>query len=479
VKTAANSHHDVREDAQRAAHAAQEARTSHTPWERVRIGDALRLINGRAFKPSEWSQQGLPIVRIGNLNDPDAPSNYYEGDLPQKFRLKKGDLLFAWSGTPGTSFGAHIWRGSDAWLNQHIFKVVFDEKQFDKRFLCYAINQNLNEYIAVAHGGAGLAHITKGKFEASTIIYPVLDEQKRLVAEIEKQLSRLDEAVAYLRRLKAQLEHYKSAIFTAAVGGRLVSTEAQLARSEGRTFETGAQLLNQILEVQRSDWDGKGDYKEPFRPETGALPKLPEGWEWSSVDQVAVETLIGLDRGREAQNVDGIGVPYVKMNNVNVDGEVTWENLVFVDADAHERQHFLLVDGDILFNTRNSKELVGKTGLVRRPPSNSIFNNNLMRIRVSKGVSSPFVCVQMCSHEFRHRLERVKKATTNVAAVYAKDLLRLPVALPPLAEQQRIVAEVDRHKTVASEVGTQVEISLQRAHQLRQRVLSMVFSAHR
>lgn len=127
------------------------------PWPTVRIGDALNLINGRAFKPTEWTKSGTPIVRIQNLNNPKAPFNYYQGDLPAKIALDDGDLLFAWSGTPGTSFGAHIWRGGKAWLNQHIFKVEFQPTQFDKRFLQLAINQNLNEYIRAAHGGAGLA----------------------------------------------------------------------------------------------------------------------------------------------------------------------------------------------------------------------------------------------------------------------------------------------------------------------------------
>src|SRR6266849_7727572 len=68
-------------------------------WPSIRIGNALELINGRAFKPAEWSKAGVPIVRIQNLNNPEAPFNYYEGNLPEKFSLGDGDLLFAWSGT--------------------------------------------------------------------------------------------------------------------------------------------------------------------------------------------------------------------------------------------------------------------------------------------------------------------------------------------------------------------------------------------
>jgi type I restriction enzyme, S subunit len=77
-------------------------------WELVRLGDALELINGRAFKPSEWSESGMPIIRIQNLNDANAPFNFYGSPIPERFQVKTGDFLISWSGTPGTSFGAHI-----------------------------------------------------------------------------------------------------------------------------------------------------------------------------------------------------------------------------------------------------------------------------------------------------------------------------------------------------------------------------------
>ncbi len=115
-----------------------------------------------------------------------------------------------------------------------------------------------------------------------------LDQQKRIVAEIEKQFSRLDEAVANLKRVKANLKRYKAAVLKAAVEGRLVETEAELARREGRSYETGAQLLQRILETRRSQWQGKGKYKEPAAPDTTDLPELPEGWVWASLDSLIV-----------------------------------------------------------------------------------------------------------------------------------------------------------------------------------------------
>ncbi|MGH7491615.1 MAG: restriction endonuclease subunit S [bacterium] len=141
-------------------------------WSSARISTLVHLVNGRAFKPSEWETSGLPIVRIQNLNNPEAPFNYSTNKFDEKFLIDIGTLVFAWSGTPGTSFGAHIWKRGKAWLNQHIFKMVFDENLINKKYLRFAINQNLNEYINNAHGGAGLAHITKGKFDSSEIPLP-------------------------------------------------------------------------------------------------------------------------------------------------------------------------------------------------------------------------------------------------------------------------------------------------------------------
>jgi len=164
---------------------------------------------------------------------------------------------------------------------------------------------------------------------------------------------------------------------------------------------------------------------------------LPDGWEIMTVGEIAENTMIGLDRGRSQQSVEQIsdGYAYIKMNNVSMDGSVDLENIVFVPANGSEVVKYSLAHGDILFNTRNSLELVGKTGIVKSPNPNTLYNNNLMRIKVKSFILPEFLCYQMCSYDFRKKLELVKKSTTNVAAIYAKDLLPLPVVLPPLIEQ--------------------------------------------
>jgi len=157
-------------------------------WVEAPIGELCALRNGRAFKPAEWSDTGIPIVRIQNLNNPSARFNYYQGEVDARHWLNGGELLFAWSGTPGTSFGAHIWEGGGGALNQHIFRVDFDSRSIDKAFFRFAINQKLNDLIEIAHGGVGLRHVTKGNFEATEISLPPLNEQRRIAAKLDTTL---------------------------------------------------------------------------------------------------------------------------------------------------------------------------------------------------------------------------------------------------------------------------------------------------
>ena len=156
----------------------------------VKIGETCNLINGRAFKPQDWEDSdsgGLPIVRIQNLNTPDSRFNYYTGEVRDRFIINEGQLLFSWSGSRGTSFGAHIWNGGKAILNQHIFKVGYDKAQATKLYLFHTLNEAVAQVEENLHGGVGLVHITKGNLERIKIPVPPLEVQKEIVAEIEAE----------------------------------------------------------------------------------------------------------------------------------------------------------------------------------------------------------------------------------------------------------------------------------------------------
>lgn len=438
-------------------------------WKTARVGDICKAANGRAFKPTEWDTEGAPIIRIQNLKNESAPFNYFRGEIEPRFRVQHGDLLFAWSGTPGTSFGAHIWRGSDAVLNQHIFNLHFDRTKVDERFFCYALNRNVADYVAKAQGGVGLAHITKGKFEDSLVPLPDIVEQRAVVAEIEKQFSRLDEAVAGLRRVKANLKRYKATVLKAAVEGRLVETEADLARREGRNYEAGAQLLQRILETRCSQWQGKGKYKEPAAPNTTDLPELPEGWVWASLLQVA-EVASGNTPSGILETIKPTGdLPWFKVGDMN-----------------HERNQQVLTHSEAWLTTVEIKSLGLKvfppdtvlfpkrggaiaTNKKRRLASPGCADLNVMGITPNGEVAAYIFC-------WFDGINLAKLSDgSNVPQINHKDIEPLVVPIPPSAEQHRIVIEVDRLLSIAREVEVEVDTNLKRAQGLRQSILEQHF----
>ena len=162
-------------------------------WPQKPIGELCDLINGRAFKPSEWETKGLPIVRIQNLNDQSKPFNRFNGSYADKHFIDNGAILLSWSGTPGTSFGCFRWMRGPGILNQHIFKVIPKDTIIDGDYFIHAVNSRLDEMIRQAHGGVGLRHITKSKLEAIHLPVPKLEEQRRIVARIKECMERVEE----------------------------------------------------------------------------------------------------------------------------------------------------------------------------------------------------------------------------------------------------------------------------------------------
>lgn len=164
-------------------------------WRWVRVGELCDLVNGNAYKPSDWNTSGVPIIRIQNLNNPSKPFNYWSSSLHNKVKVKQGDVLLAWSGTPGTSFGVHLWKGSDGVLNQHIFRVDFTSNEIAPEWFVYAANQHLNILISQAHGGVRLRHVNKREVEALRIpLPPTIEEQRRIASILDEQMKAVEGA---------------------------------------------------------------------------------------------------------------------------------------------------------------------------------------------------------------------------------------------------------------------------------------------
>ena len=173
------------------------------------------------------------------------------------------------------------------------FKSFILPSGIDSNFVYYLLLRSKEEIQAL---GVGTTFKEVSATKAATIPLPLppLPEQHRIVAEIEKQFTRLDASVAALKRVQANLKRYRASLLKAACEGKLVPTEAELALFEGRDYEPAGRLLERILSERRARWDSqekrRGKYKEPVAPDTSKLPDLPAGWAWATVDRLIVDS---------------------------------------------------------------------------------------------------------------------------------------------------------------------------------------------
>ncbi|WP_145156352.1 restriction endonuclease subunit S [Pseudomonas oryzihabitans] len=321
----------------------------------VPFGSVCSLQNGRAFKPEEWSASGTPIVRIQNLNDETKPFNYCDFEVEKRFHVDSGDLLFSWSGTPGTSFGAFFWDRGKGFLNQHIFRVDTDERHIYKNYLRYAINSKLDLIIDQAHGGVGLKHITKGKLEAVEIPLPPLPEQKRIAAILDKA-----DAIRRKRQQAIQLaDNFLRAVFLDMFGDPVAN---------------------------------------------------PKGWKTKALKDIA-KIQIG-PFGTQLHKEDYIegGVPLVNPTHI-VKGLIVPKNDLTVSAQKHaELPEYHLKVGDIIMGRRGE---MGRCAVIGEKESGWLCGTGSLFLRPNKaGVFSEYLNKFLSSDAMKSHLESESQGAT-------------------------------------------------------------------
>ena len=309
--------------------------------------------------------------------------------------------------------------------------------------------------------------LSRDDYNAVEVAVHAPAQQIEIVAELEKQFSRLDEAVANLQRVKANLKRYKASVLKAAVEGRLVETEASLARREGRTYETGEQLLQRILGERRVGWTGKGRYKEPIAPVYDELPALPEGWTWATMPQLG-ELNRGKSKHRPRDDKALYGGPYPFIQTGDVrrsDGSITEFTQTYSEFGLVQSR--LWPCGTLCITIAAN---IAETGILKMK---ACFPDSVVGFIPYLG--SPNVeYVESFIRTARDGLDRFASATAQ-KNINLEVLEAVAVPTPPLAEQIRIVAEVDRHLSIIREVEAEVDANRRRAQALRQAILQRSF----
>jgi type I restriction enzyme, S subunit len=301
------------------------------------------------------------------------------------------------------------------------------------------------------------------------------EEQQIIVAEIEKQFSRLDEAVANLKRVKANLKRYKAAVLKAAVEGKLT----QAWRKLHPNVEPASKLLERILAERRTKWTGRGKYKEPTAPETNNLSSLPRGWAWATVNQVATPEPNSITDGPFGSNLKtehykAIGPRVIRLQNIG-------EGL-FVNEEAHiSEEHFVRLQKHRIFAGDLVIAALGedppRACLIPQSVGHAIVKADCIRFKPHRDAMARYLNVVLNSEPTRQRAKSIVHGVGR-PRLNLGEIKSIVVPLPSLVEQQQIVAEVERRLSVIEELEAAVQANLARTNRLRQSVLNQAFSGN-
>ena len=468
-------------------------------WVPARINDTGLYINGLAFKPTDWKQSGLPIIRIQNLTDPSKEFNCAKGDFPDEVLVRDGDLLVSWSAT----LEAFRWNRGEGVLNQHIFRVIPDDDLTTRDFLLLLLRNAIREMAESDHAhGLVMSHINRRPFLNHVVLIPPVTEQHRTVAKVDELMTLCDRletaraarektcdrlAAASLARLNApdpdpavfqnhaafaldnliplttrpgQIKDLRQTILNLAVRGKLVEQDPNdepTGEALKRIGSEREELVQRKIIRREKPLAKIGANEPPF--------EIPPEWQWKRIGEVALFTQYGTST-KSIHSEQGI--PVLTMGNIQ-DGAVVWGNEKKIPTTSEELPALFLEKFDLLYNRTNSAELVGKTGIYLGEDDCKTFASYLIRMQLSQTSSSPrYMNLAMNAPVFREtQIVPLIKKQTGQANVNGTALKNMLVPLPPLAEQHLIVARVDELMALCD----QLEASLATGDDTRRRLL--------
>lgn len=481
-------------------------RTIPRGWELVRIGQIMNPVNGIAFKPTDWSNKGLPIIRIQNLNNLNAPFNFCDFEVDKKFIVNSGDLLIGWSGTPGTSFGAFIWNRGKAVLNQHIFKADMYGEYLNKEYVMYSINANLDYMISKAQGAVGLQHITRGKFLDIILNIPPINEQNRIVKKIQELFEKLNDlsieidenkkksdlfnkiafnkiqdytipsqvdnirfiikTFEHLCNDKANIDRLRHSLLNIAIQGKLLP--------QNPNDEPASVVLEKIrVEKERLIKEKKIKKEKPLPPivEDEIPFNLPRGWQWVRLGELVDERGItyGIVLPGKEEPIDGVKM--LRCSNVKF-RFIDTSNIRTVTSNiSNGYKRTILAGGELLMNIRGT---LGGCAIVPHEFAGYNIAREIAMIPLFPFINNKYLLNVISSPYIQNRTSDTLRGIAYKGLNL--DLLsKFLIPLPPIAEQMRINERIDQLMTLCDGLEKTVEQSKNDREMLMQAVIQEAF----
>lgn len=391
--------------------------TSH--WDKVPLSEIAEVRLGRQRSPKRAVGPNMrPYMRAANvtwngISLHDVKEMDFTPEEFETYALRRGDLLLSEASGSASEVGKPaIWNDEvpDCCFQNTLIRVRAPEPLVPFLHLHFYKDALTGEFARAARV-VGIHHLGAKTLSDWEVHLPPPDEQQRIVETVDSYFTRIDHVTVTLERVRRSLKRYRASILKAAVEGRLVPTEAEIARAEGRDYEPASVLLERVLAERRRRWEEaelerikaagkppkndkwKARYKEPVAPDSEALPSLPEGWCWASVEMLGGaddQPVLTGPFGTALRKTDFVasGIPVLTIGSLDTTGIDMQKSLYVTREKASELRRYSLNSGDILFSRMAS---VGRAGLVDQTLSGALFNYHLMRLRLDhRAISPPF-----------------------------------------------------------------------------------------
>jgi len=441
----------------------------HAPLQEL----AFRIQYGYTASATHESK-GPRFLRITDIQDgkvdwESVPTCEIDRDDLEKYALQPGDIVFARTGaTTGKSFligpcpknsifASYLIRLQPAsGVNSGFLSLFFQTPEYWQ-----FISENVS--------GNAQPNCNATKLAALMVPLPPAAEQKRIVARVEQLLTCVSAARERLARIPTILKCFRQAVLAAACSGRLT------AGWQKEDSDTGAALLTRIRQDRCTYWDGahrKVKYPEPQHLDVTELPDLPEEWSWTALDQIVQEgrpIIYGIIKpGPHVPD----GVPYVRINEMTDGGFVNPDGLRRADpARAAKFNRATLMSGDILVSKDGT---IGRVSVV--PPELEGGNITQHLVRVSPHhLMDRWYLVSAIRSQYAQKWLLSELKGVALQGVNVRDFRRLPIPVPPVAEQAEIVRRVNALFKLADVIEKRVAAATARAEKLTQAILAKAF----
>ena len=393
-------------------------------WELSKVKYLANYLNGFAFKPAHWTDEGIPIIRIQNLTNQNADINKTSFIAPERYHVVEGDILISWSAT----LDVYMWQGKKAWLNQHIYKVKVNRNKIIEKYFYWTAKWFMGELNESSHGST-MQHLTTDKFGSFNVPLPPISEQHLITNFLDHETAQIDTLIEKQRTLIQLLKEKRQAVISHAVTKGL--------NPDAPMKDSGVEFLSEV----------------------------PEHWK---VAKLKFYTNQIVDGAHFTPTYTNEGVPFLRVTDIHNDS-INMDAIKYIPRHEHEAliKRCNPQKGDLLLSKNGT---IGIPKVIDWEWEFSIFVS-LCLIKFKESLTSQYAEYFFKSHEIKEQISGLVKQST-VINLHLDKIQNFWFSIPPINEQYEIVAVLNKKIDMFDSLVGKAEQAIQLMQERRTALIS-------